>query len=616
MNRVARGSLSERRNIPGGWGHDRRRSLGGKGEDESLELDLFLKSGGGALIGSANGSDGQDEQVKLERLSIGSAKIGRSGMDDLLNADNGKHDYDWLLTPPGSPHGPSSDASKKPLSSVAPKRSSTVRSVSTTRATRLPASQSETGHSTRPARSGSVTRPSISSSNFSNTNRTSVLDTSLASVTSRPSTPGSRAAALSSARPSTPTSRPIPATLSTARPSTPTSRSIPATLSTARPSTPTSRPIPTRSSTPVRTRATPSAPGLKSGPSHGSRPSTPTSRLQAATNSISNSNSSVARLNSRPSTPTRQPAAPTLAPTTGRSPSVGRLSARNGRNSAPSSHPSSPSPRSRAPVRPVDLPDFSLDTPPNLRTKLPERPASAGRMRPGMALTVRSNSSSNSETVASVSSNRRLSLPIAPRSRFPENPPKVLSQNNGHQTTPPEMRKSMVSESGTRKPIRPAAATESTGFGRTISKKSLDMALRHMDIRQSLGGIRGASLFPRSIRSAAPKGRPARMSEPIVPLTSDEDSAENGNCNETFSGDCNRSVSYNGDSMSRSPDRESLRTRESVGELDLDGSYQYDAMLMKEDSKNTSWLHSVEDKSDQSPFDHRFEPPPEPFDPL
>ena len=60
MNRVARGSLSGWRNIPAGRGHDRWRSLGGKEEDESLQLDLFLTSSGGALIGSANGSVGQD----------------------------------------------------------------------------------------------------------------------------------------------------------------------------------------------------------------------------------------------------------------------------------------------------------------------------------------------------------------------------------------------------------------------------------------------------------------------------------------------------------------------------------------------------------------------------
>lgn len=34
--------------------------------------------------------------VKLGRLSLGSARQGRSGLDDLLaSADGGKHDYDW-----------------------------------------------------------------------------------------------------------------------------------------------------------------------------------------------------------------------------------------------------------------------------------------------------------------------------------------------------------------------------------------------------------------------------------------------------------------------------------------------------------------------------------------
>ena len=33
--------------------------------------------------------------------------------------------------------------------------------------------------------------------------------------------------------------------------------------------------------------------------------------------------------------------------------------------------------------------------------------------------------------------------------------------------------------------------------------------------------------------------------------------------------------------------------------------------------RNTSWLHGLDDKPDQSPlFDHRFEPLPEPFSPL
>ena len=54
-----------------------------------------------------------------------------------------------------------------------------------------------------------------------------------------------------------------------------------------------------------------------------------------------------------------------------------------------------------------------------------------------------------------------------------------------------------------------------------------------------------------------------------------------------------------------------------MSELDLYGSSRYEEMLLREDTNNTDWLHSVDDKSDQSPvFDHRFEPLPEPFGPL
>jgi hypothetical protein len=47
------------------------------------------------------------------------------------------------------------------------------------------------------------------------------------------------------------------------------------------------------------------------------------------------------------------------------------------------------------------------------------------------------------------------------------------------------------------------------------------------------------------------------------------------------------------------------------------GSSRYEAMLLREDVKNTSWLHGFDDRPDQSlVFDHRFEPLPEPFSPL
>lgn len=53
-----------------------------------------------------------------------------------------------------------------------------------------------------------------------------------------------------------------------------------------------------------------------------------------------------------------------------------------------------------------------------------------------------------------------------------------------------------------------------------------------------------------------------------------------------------------------------------LAEVDVYESSRYDAMLLKEDLKNTNWLHSVDDKSDQGPiFDNGFGPLPEPFGP-
>ena len=48
--------------------------------------------------------------------------------------------------------------------------------------------------------------------------------------------------------------------------------------------------------------------------------------------------------------------------------------------------------------------------------------------------------------------------------------------------------------------------------------------------------------------------------------------------------------------------------------VDICESSRYDAILLKEDLKNTNWLHSIDDKSDQGTFfDNGFEPLPEPF---
>ncbi|XP_074575222.1 uncharacterized protein LOC141831716 [Curcuma longa] len=591
-------------------------AVGGRraAEGDSLELDLFSATRfTGPPLGSGPGSDSLEEFSK----SVAQARLGRSGMDDLLDAELGKHDYDWLITPPGTPQAAPLVSSEIQVPAAAAKRT-VVRSASTTRASRLSVSQTENSHSVRPARSSSVTRASVSSSYLSNHNRTSVLNTSSASVTSRPSTP--------SKRPVTPSSGKTPLL--------------------------TSRSVPTRSSTPVKARSAYGSPVVKSEPSHSSRPATPT-RPQASNNTNSINTSVISSSSSRPSTPTRQsiaratPSAPTAA---GRSPSVGRLpstisripsstssrpsspsprprplvnSASSSRPSSPSrprapltstsSRPSSPNPRPRAPVRPSDLPDFPNDVPPNLRTKLPERPLSAGRTRPGMALTVQANL--KSEPVVTSSSNRRISLPVVSRSKFPENSPKPL-HSNGHYNSP-ENHKPVTAEAGLRRSPKPALSTENTGFGRTISKKSLDMAIKHMDIRQNLGGIRGASIFPHSIRSTVPKNRIVRSSEAIVPVSNDESFTENGSYDGAASVDSHVARSRNINSIIKSPDMKNLTTMEQMNDLDLYGSYRYDAMLMKEDLKNTNWLLSTDDKSDQgSLFEHRFEPLPELFDPL
>lgn len=133
-----------------------------------------------------------------------------------------------------------------------------------------------------------------------------------------------------------------------------------------------------------------------------------------------------------------------------------------------------------------------------------------------------------------------------------------------------------------------------------------------------MGGIRGTSLFPHSIRSTTTKGRAARASDPGHSVSNgDRYFTDNGSSNGHISGDSSGALSHNGGSSIGSPDRETFATKDVLCELDIYANSRYEAMVLKEDTKNMSWLHSVDDKSDQSPvFDHRFEPLPEPFGPL
>ncbi|XP_022760936.1 mucin-5AC-like [Durio zibethinus] len=534
--------------------------------DSDENLDLFSNNRRSLSVASSD----ESPDVKLGRLSVGSAKVGvgEDGLDDLLSStDGGKHDYDWLLTPPGTPLFPSSEGSESQLTSLAPRSNSKVRSVSTTKASRLSVSQSVSNHSSRPTRSSSVTRSSLSSS----CRGTSILNTSSASVSSY------------------------------TRPSSPITRSP----STARPSTPSARLTISRPSTPSKVRTSPTSSYIdKSQSSQSSRPSTPTCRPQIPANLNSTANQS----NSRPSTPTRRNPIPSLASAAGASPSAGRIVS-NGRNAAAASRPRSPGPRVRPLQQPVVPPDFPPDAPPNLRTTLPDRPISAGRSRPSSSVTMKG----NQDTTSTVNMPRRHSSPIVTRGRLNEPPGRTRAHSNGQASDIHESRKtSHVSDLAMRKPVKSLTTNaDSTGFGRTISKKSLDMAIRHMDIRNGSGSIRSLSsttLFPQSIRSSTAK------TPSLHSLSASDSVNSNGRPGSLKNGD----FSKNGNSISRpaenGSDSHDERYSAKLSEVDIYESSRYDAILLKEDLKNTNWLHSIDDKSDQgSIFDNGFEPLPEPF---
>lgn len=481
--------------------------------------------------------------VKLRRFSVGSPELSKTGLDDLLTStDGGKNDYDWLLAPPETPICASLDGTGSKQTSLAPRSDSTVRPVSPAKTSRHSSTQSESNHSARPIRSSSVTR-------------------SVSSYT---------------------------------RPSSPITRSP----STARPSTPSARPALSRPSTPSKPRPLTNSAIDKTRPSQSSRPSTPSSRPQVPANSTY----SVTRSSSRPSTPTRRNSAPSLSSPASPSTSVGCIVC-NGRTAAPASRPSSPSPRVRPPPQPIVPPDFPLETPPNLRTTLPDRPLSAGRSRPGASVTT----NAIHDTTGPLNAGRP-SSPLVTRGRLAEPQGRGRISFNGHLSGIHEPCKtSLTSSSALQKPVKSSMTTSTiNGFGRSISKNSPDMTVRHLDIRNGTWSTRlvsGSTRFPRSIRSSTAKGQALRTQNASDTIRIGQ-SVHNGY------------ISENKSNMSRSIENESDvnsgRYPAKLSEVDIYDSSRYDAILLDEDLKNTNWL--VDDRTDQGPiFDNGFEPPPEPF---
>ncbi|GJW66425.1 hypothetical protein Tco_0120849 [Tanacetum coccineum] len=281
----------------------------------------------------------------------------------------------------------------------------------------------------------------------------------------------------------------------------------------------------------------------------------------------------------RPST--HKSLTPSLSTSTTSPASTGRVLSSTPRTVGSNSRPSSPSLRVRPTPQPINHTNFPYETPPNLRTSLPDRPFSAGRSRPGGSTTAKGNLES-SNTGGSIT--RRHSSPIVNRGRVAEPPGRGRPHVNGHTAESLDPRRtSYLPDSLKWKPIKSSSQDNVVGgFGSKILKKSLDMAIKHMDIRNE---------GPRSV-----------VDGPI----SNEITSENGSYNNVYSWNRGLSVKY-----------ESPLSSKLSSKVDIYKSSRYDAILLKEDFKNTSWLHSVDDKIDEgSFFDNGFELLPEPFGPL
>ncbi|KAI3815993.1 hypothetical protein L1987_15677 [Smallanthus sonchifolius] len=536
-------------------------------------------------LGSVEGSS--------HMFSMPSATPARkTGADEFLNSENDKNDYDWLLTPPGTPLFPSLEMeSQKTVMAQAgtPKA----------RPTALRSRLSNT-HPEATGRSNLVSRQQVSSPGLNTSSTGLRRPSSSGGLASRPATPTGRPAT-PTGRPATPTGRPAtptgrPAT-PTGRPATPTGRptlglsarpisnstktisnrtsrptssttSGPTSSSTSRPtSSSTSRPTSTTTSRPSRSSTPTSRPTMGSTkPTLPARSSTPTPRSTARSSTpTSRPSLPVTRPASRATTPTRrQPTLTTSTKTstpTVRSPTVTKPvpNATRSGGAPPPPRSSSPSIRPK-PWKPQEMPGYSLDAPPNLRTSLSDRPPSVTRGRPGAP-------SSRSSSVEPVSNGRIRRQSCSPsRGRLPNG----MIHNSGSSVPVPALNRAYAKANdnlspglyGTkmvervinmRKLVPPKqddkhsphsnlsakSSPDNSGFGRSLSKKSLDMAIRHMDIRRTVPGnlrplmtnIPASSMY--SVRTGHTRSRTISVSDSPLATSSNassEMSVNNGLC--------------------------------------------------------------------------------------
>ncbi|CAA7028948.1 unnamed protein product [Microthlaspi erraticum] len=481
--------------------------------------------------------------------------------DDFLNSEGDKNDYEWLLTPPGTPLFPSlemeSHRTKMSQTGDSKGRSATMTSRLANSSSSEPAarnhltSRQPTSSPGLSSSSGATRRPSSSGGPGSRpatpTGRSSSLTTN--SKTSRPSTPTSRATVSSTTRPSMTNSR---STVSATTKPTALSRSTSSSRLTPAASKPT---ITTARSVGSTTRSTTSTATKSAAPS---RSTTPLSRSTARSSTpTSRPTLPPPKTISRSATPTRRPISSASAATTTAKPTISQV-----KPSSPAAKPmptpsktpavsrgASPTVRSR-PWKPSDMPGFSLETPPNLRTTLPERPLSATRGRPG-APSPRSGSVEPGGP-AGGRPRRQSCSPSRGRAPMYSSGSSVPAINRNYSkandnVSPGMMGTKMVERVINMRKLAPprpddnknsphgnlsakSSSPDSAGFGRSLSKKSLDMAIRHMDIRRTIPGnlrplmtnIPASSMY--SVRSGHTRGRPMNVSDSPLATSSNASS--------------------------------------------------------------------------------------------
>ncbi|XP_031093936.1 serine/arginine repetitive matrix protein 2-like isoform X2 [Ipomoea triloba] len=370
--------------------------------------------------------------------------------ENFLSSENDTSDYDWLVSPPGAPSYPSLDEEENTVG----KHSDSTESDS------MPADS--------PKDLASQNSSSVGASTSSGKSTSSSSMNSSSSGNGRPASAGGRKSTAS--RSATPTGRPRVSSISKmSRPSTPTSRaSLPSAKTTA-------------AAAPGRTSSrssTPAAPGRTS-----SRSSTPAARPSVPATSKSASRS----------------ATPTRSASSARSSSVAKTAPAKAKKPESARGPS-PTVKSR--------PSSSQDAPKNSRASVMKRPVSASRGRP-IAPHVRpstTHTGSDGKPRHRSCSPSKGQIPIISihshwsgslsRSRGYNNDeddvnPVLMGTKmvervvNMRKLAPPKPDDHQSSSKDSSK--KSSISQKSSSFGTSFSKKSLDMAIRHMEIRRSSG---------------------------------------------------------------------------------------------------------------------------------